>query len=346
MRVVVTGATGNVGSALVDALAGEDTVTEIVGVARRRPERTVDKVRWEVADVGTDPLDGLMRGVDAVVHLAWVIQPARRPEVLRRTNVTGTERVAMAAAREGVPALVHASSIGAYSPRPGASVDESWPTNGVRTAQYSREKVATERILDRLEREQPLMRVVRMRPALTGTAEAGLELHRLFMGPLVPRALMAPGRIPLVPELGVQVQLVHTHDVADAYRRAVLSDVRGALNVAADPPVDAALLARVLGARVVPAPARLARLAMSAAYRARLQPTPPGWFDMARGAPLLDTARIRSQLGWAPRRGPEDIVREVLDGIRGGRGRPTPPLRGRVGDRALRESREHPRTPA
>ncbi|HWH14271.1 MAG TPA: NAD-dependent epimerase/dehydratase family protein [Miltoncostaeaceae bacterium] len=338
MRVVVTGATGNVGSALVDALLNEDAVEEIVGVARRRPDRSHPKVRWVAADVGADDLEPVFRGAAAVVHLAWLIQPSRRPEVLRRANVTGTERVGRAAAAAGVPALIHASSIGAYSPRPGVQTDERWPTGGIASSQYSREKAETERILDRLEAERPEMRIVRMRPALTGTGYAGAELRRLFLGRLFPRGLASARRIPVVPELGIRVQLVHTRDVADAYRRVLLSDLAGPLNVTADPPVDARLVARVLDARVVPLPARAARVLVDASWRAHLQPTPVGWFDMARSVPLLDATRARRELGWEPAHRPEDVLREVLAGVREGRHRPTPPLRGAVGDEALAQA--------
>jgi len=338
MRVVVTGATGNVGSALVDALLDEDRVEEVVGVARRRPDRSHPKVRWVARDVGVDDLDDVMRGAAAVVHLAWLIQPSRKPEVLRRANVTGTERVAQAAARAGVPSLIHASSIGAYSPRPGVLTDERWPTDGIRSSQYSREKAECERILDRLEAERPEMRVVRMRPALTGTGYAGSELRRLFMGRLFPRGLAESRRIPLVPEMGIRVQLMHTRDHAEAYRRVLLSDLRGPLNIASDPPLDARRIAAALDARVVRVPARLARLAVDGAWRARLQPTPVGWFDMARSVPILDWGRAQRELGWSPLRAPEDVLREVLAGVREGRRRPTPPLRGAVGDEALAES--------
>lgn len=79
MRVVVLGASGNAGTSVLAALAGEDRVSEIVGVARRIPEAHFPKVSWRSADI-SDPntdLAGLMRGADCVVQLAWLIQPSR-----------------------------------------------------------------------------------------------------------------------------------------------------------------------------------------------------------------------------------------------------------------------------
>src|SRR4051794_20257777 len=108
MRVVVTGATGNVGVRVLDALARRDEVREIVGLARRLPELGVPKTTFVAVDVRHAPLVELFRGADAVVHLAWMIQPARDQRTMLSTNVEGSRRVARAALEAGVPALIHA----------------------------------------------------------------------------------------------------------------------------------------------------------------------------------------------------------------------------------------------
>src|SRR5689334_3501686 len=56
VRVVVTGATGNVGTAVVDALRGDAAVTEVVGIARRAPDRMPPKTRFVPADVAEEDL--------------------------------------------------------------------------------------------------------------------------------------------------------------------------------------------------------------------------------------------------------------------------------------------------
>ena len=85
-----------------------------------------------------------------MIDLAWLIQPGRDLATLRATNVDGSERVFEAVAEAGVPALVYASSVGAYSPGPkDRRVDESWPTGGIESSFYSRHKAEVERILDR-----------------------------------------------------------------------------------------------------------------------------------------------------------------------------------------------------
>jgi nucleoside-diphosphate-sugar epimerase len=131
---------------------------------------------------------------------------------------------------------------------------------------------------------------------------------------------------------------VHADDAGEAYRLAALGDVRGAFNIAAEPVLDADALGRLLGARPVPVDRRVLRAIVDLTWRGHLQPTPPGWLDMALAVPLLDTSRAREELGWTPRHRADDTLLELLDGIRRGDGAPTPPLTpGGAGPLRLRE---------
>ena len=328
MRVAVTGATGNVGTALLRALAHEDQVSSIVGIARRIPATRFAKTEWARADVAEVDLTRLFDAADCVVHLAWLIQPSHDRATTWRANVVGSRRVFEGAAAAGA-AVVYASSVGAYSPGPkDRTVDESWPTGGIRTSFYSRDKADVERILDEVEERHPDLRSVRLRPSLVFQRGMGTEVKRLFTGRWIPHRLLSPRRIPFVPDIpGLRFQVTHSDDVADAYRRAIVSDARGAFNVAAEPVLDADALARLLGARKLPVPAKLARSLVAASWRLRLQPTPEGWLDMGLQTPLLDSSRIREELGWAARRSAGDALLDLLEGFHSGVGVPTPPLR-------------------
>lgn len=340
MRVVIFGATGNVGTSVLDALSHESQVEEVVAVARRSPLRECPRTTFVQADVVSSDLASIVRGAQAVVHLAWLIQPGRDEGLTHSVNVTGSQRVIEAVVRAGVPSLIYASSIGAYSPGPkDRLVDESWPTEGITTSFYSRHKVAVERLLDRLERDQPGVRVVRLRPALIFKRHAATEIRRLFAGPLLPGALLKPGMIPLVPAPPrLRFQAVHSLDVGQAYRKALISDARGPFNVAADPPIGPDELAQVLHARPLRVPAGALRAAAAASYKLRLQPTEPGWLDMALGVPLIDSSRARAELGFSPEHSAIETLQELLDGLREGADDQTPPLaRGTSGPLRVRE---------
>jgi len=328
MRVVVVGATGNVGTSVVERLAAEPAVDSILGVARRTPEWSAPKTEWAEADVGESDLVPLFRGADAVVHLAWLFQPTHDPLVTWHANVLGSIRVFAAVAEAGVGALVHASSVGAYSPGPkNRPVDETWPTHSRPTAAYGREKAYVERVLDSFVHEHPGVRVVRLRPGFIFKRQSAAEQRRLFAGPLLPGRLVRPGLIPVVPDPpGLVFQALHTDDAAEAYRLAVLGGAAGAFNVAAPPVIDGAALAGLFNARRLPIPRGLARAAVAAAWQARLIPADPALLELFLELPVMDTTRARSVLGWEPARSGLDALKEFLEGLRAGAGMATPPL--------------------
>ncbi|RVX45643.1 nucleoside-diphosphate-sugar epimerase [Nonomuraea polychroma] len=328
MRVVVVGATGNVGTSVVRALSRDENVTSIVGVARRLPGWRIDRTDWRQADVASADLTRIFDGADAVVHLAWLFQPTRDPATTWRANVLGSMRVFRAAAEAGVPTLVHASSVGAYSPGPkDRPVDESWPTHGWPGAAYGREKAYVERVLDVFEHDHPGIRVVRMRPGFVFQRVAATEQRRLFGGPFVPRRLIRPGRIPFVPDIpGLRLQVVHADDVAEAYRLAVTRPVKGAFNIAAEPVLDPHDLAKLLHTRTVRVPRGVARAAMAAGWHMRLLPAAPGLFDLALRLPVMKVERAKDVLGWTPRHSSWDAMRELIDGLHDGAGMDTAPL--------------------
>ncbi|CAN5604209.1 SDR family oxidoreductase [soil metagenome] len=329
MRIVVTGATGNVGTSVLGALARDRAVTEVVGLARRLPSLVLPKVTWMRSDVVRSDLAPLFAGADAVIHLAWLIQPSRDEAAMRATNVEGSVRVFRAAGAAGVATVVHASSVGVYSPGPkDRRVDESWPHDGIPSSAYSRHKAEVERALDRSEKEFANVRFVRLRPGLVFKREAATEIRRLFAGPLLPGALLRPSLVPLVPDTErLLFQAVHSHDVGEAYRlAAVTPEARGAYNIAAEPVLDARAIAALLGARTARVPRSALRAAADITWRLRLQPTDASWLDLALDTPLMDTTRAATELGFRPRHGASEALGELLAGMRDGADFATPPL--------------------
>jgi len=329
MRIVVTGATGNVGTSVVRALGRDPTVTEVVGLARRMPEISMPKTTWVKADVVHSDLGPVFNGANAVIHLAWLIQPSRDEATLRATNVEGSLRVFHAAGSAGVETVVHASSVGVYSPGPkDRRVDESWPTDGIHTSAYSRHKVEVERAIDRFEREFESVRWVRLRPGLIFKRDAAAEIRRLFAGPFLPNALVRPALIPAIPDTDrLAFQAIHSHDVGEAYRLAVATpEARGAYNIAAEPVLDAKAIAALFDARTARVPRRVLRGVAHLTWQLRLQPTDPSWLDLALETPLLDTTRARDELGFVAQRGADESLGELIAGIREGADLDTPPL--------------------
>lgn len=344
VKVVVLGASGNVGTAVLRALREADDVTEVGCVARRTPRRTppapYDVATWTSVDIGaydggavTRTLAAAMDGAAAVIHLAWAIQPNHERERLRRTNIVGTSRVLSAARAAGVDHVVVASSVGEYSPSHDHELhDESWPTKGIPSSEYSVDKADLETLLNEHENSHPEVLITRLRPALIFQRDAGSEILRYFFGPLVPARALS-GHLPLMgwPH-NTTVQSVHADDVAQAYLAALRLRPGGAFNVAADDVLGGAQIASLLsGGRFTHVPALAVRAAVSAGWNARAIPVSPGWVDMAANITLMSTAKAHDVLGWRPRHTALATVAEVLDGMVHGAGTASPPLRRRKG---------------
>jgi nucleoside-diphosphate-sugar epimerase len=327
VKVVVVGATGNCGSAVVRGLSSAGH--EVIGVARRPPSPPPGgSVTWRAADVGIDDLDPIVEGADAVVHLAWMFQPTHRPEVTWQANAVGTRRVLESVGRQGVPAVVVASSVASYSPvLHDQPVDESWATDGASAAAYSREKAYVERTLDAFEQAHPDTRTVRLRPAFVFQRSAGTEQRRIFAGTLAPRQLFDRRFVPVVPvPAGLRFQAVHAQDLAAAYRAAVERTVSGAFNIAADDVIAREQLGEALDATTVSVPPGLVRAGIAGTWRARLIGAPAELYDALLRLPLMSTSRARDELGWAPQHSGLDALRAMLDGARSNWGSGTAPL--------------------
>jgi nucleoside-diphosphate-sugar epimerase len=335
MRIAITGATGNVGSAVVRRLA---TDHELVGLARRVPQHTTTagSVTWHSVDLTQDaciqPLVDAFRGADAVVHLAWGFQPSHRPDQLEELGVGGTRRVLQAVEHASVPHLVHLSSLAAYAPhRDDVPVGEDYPSDGVPTSMYSRHKVAAERLLDAHEARRGQgtdARIARMRPGVIGQRAAGSALLRYGIPGYVPARLLA--HLPVLPlDRDLAFSVVHADDVADAVARVIEQRAEGPFNLATDQPLTAPMIAQAFGARLLHVPSGVLRSAVSASWHARLQQLDPGWIDLAFALPLLDSSRARRELGWSPTVSTAHVFAEIVAGMTEADAGPTAVLRRR-----------------
>ncbi len=296
---LVTGATGFVGSHAAEALAA-------AGHELRCTVRASSDLRWirelEVETARADlrdgaALEGVLEGVDRVVHLAGVTR-ASRPGLFREVNVEGTVRLAEAAARAGVRRFVFVSSLAARGPD-GADGPVS---------AYGASKREAERRLAEREGE---MEVVVLRPGgVYGPRDVDL----------LPLFRMASRGWLVVPAGGHRLQPVYATDVAAAVRAAAERGGFGPHALAGEglhawDEVTAALEAAV-GRRVraVPLPGAVMVAAGAAAEAvARLTGKAPELDrrrarDLARHRWTCDPGPAQEALGWRPEVGLWDGV--------------------------------------
>jgi len=217
-RVLVTGATGFVGSALVRAfLAAGYPVRALVRVASPRGNLAGLDIETFEGDI-CDPTSvaHAMVGVRYVAHAAadyrlW----ARDPDAIMRTNVEGTRTVMRAALRAGVERIVYTSSVATLAPRvDGRAADESSPLAEIAAVgAYKRSKVAAERVVESMIARDALPAVI-VHPS---TPIGPRDSRPTPTGRVIVAA--ACGRIPAFVDTGLN--LVHVADVAAGHLAAL-----------------------------------------------------------------------------------------------------------------------------
>jgi UDP-glucose 4-epimerase len=298
--VAVTGPTGELGRAFLRALDADRDVERILGMARRPFEPVgLDKVSYRQGDVlDEDAVDALAAEADVLVHLAFIILGGR--EETRSINLTGSRNVFAAAARH-VRRLVYTSSVAAYgfhadNPQP---LTEAVRPRGSERFYYSAQKAELEQALAE-ETEGSGLETYVLRPCIVAGPDAQMLLRLLPPKPL------------LLPDPGTPFQLVHHDDVATALVAATLgAGPPGPYNLAGDGTITLSDLAKATGRRAFPMP-RILLGPASIAAKAPLVPTLAQWVNAGRTPVIMDTSKARRELGWRPRYGSREALRDLV----------------------------------
>jgi len=328
LTVAITGPTGEIGLPLLRELEGVEAVDSVRGMARRpfRPElEGWQKVTYRRGDVlDRDSLASLFDGADVVVHLAFSIFGGRGQT--RRVNLIGSRNVFAAARKAGVRRLVYASSVAAYgfhsgNPQP---ITEGVPARGSDGFYYSAQKAELEGALaDALEGSDVGAYV--FRPCVVAGPQATMLLDRVVgstrIGDPLPKLRRRLGRIPglkpVLPDSGVPFQLVHHDDVATALAAAIEGRGEpGPYNLAGEGSVTLGDVARSIGWRSVRVPRPLASLGGGFARRLAFFSPQLEWAIAYDRPVLMDTGKVRQELGWEPRFDAEETLVQTALGAR------------------------------
>ncbi|MEW5709891.1 MAG: SDR family oxidoreductase [Pseudomonadota bacterium] len=330
--VLLTGATGFVGQALIPVLSGAGFGIRAAvrgsyppagrfpreeGSGARAPERrSVELIR--IDDIGpATRWSEALAGVDAVVHLAarvHVMEVSAREAIAeyRRVNTAGTECLALAAAAEGVRRFVFLSTIKvngeATRVRPFAESDPPAPQDA-----YARSKWEAEQALHRIG-AQTGMEVVILRPPLV--YGPGVKGNFLSLLKIVARGVPLP-----LGSVKNRRSLIYVGNLADAIVKCL------------EHPAAAGETFLVRDAEDLSTPELVRRLARALGVAPRLIPVPPSWLsfggrligrghavDRLIGSLSVDDSKIRRMLGWVPphslEEGLEATARWFLDSFR------------------------------
>lgn len=216
--VLVTGATGLIGGAVVRALMGAGyTVHALVRPVGDRTNIAGLDVTVRQGDIlDSAAVAKAVEGVRFLVHMAadyrlW----APDPQAIERTNAEGTRIVMEAALRAGVERIVYTSSVATIAPAPdGNPADESRRAEpGKEMGPYKRSKILAERLVERMVAQQKLPAII----VAPSTPIGPGDVRPTPTGRLVLEA--ARGRMPGYVETGLNV--AHVDDVAQGHLLAL-----------------------------------------------------------------------------------------------------------------------------
>lgn len=299
-RVLVTGAGGMVGRALVAALAaGRGAGDTVVATDLQLPaaDRQLPGITYARHDVCSTGLAALLRAhrVQVVVHLASIVTPGPRDDRARAyaVDVQGTRQVLQACVEAGVRRIVVSSSGAAYgyhADNP-ARLSEDCALRGNPGFAYAHHKRLVEEMLARWRVEQPALQQVVLRIGTILGAEVDNQITALFRQP---RPLAIRGSAsPFV--------FVWDEDLVAVLLRAAADGPPGIYNVAGDGVLTLAEIAAHMGKRCRVVPAWLLRAALALAHPLGLSRYGPEQIDFLRHRPVLDNTRLKTQFGLTPR---------------------------------------------
>lgn len=290
-RILVTGAAGLIGRALIEEMP--DAAIVATDLARGKlPER----VRFRTMDVtGSDPEQIIAQErPDVVVHLASIVTPppAMTREGAFAVDVTGTRNVLQACLDHGVRRLVVTSSGAAYGYHADNPVPlrEDDPCRGNREFAYSDHKRQVEEMLAAARATNPALEQVVLR---VGTV----------LGPGVDNqitALFSRKRIPAVAGSDSPFVFIWTRDLARILARAATDGPPGVYNVAGDGWLGVDALAQALGKPVLRLPAWLLRMALAVAQPLGLSRYGPEQVRFLQYRPVLANDRLKREFGYLP----------------------------------------------
>jgi UDP-glucose 4-epimerase len=313
ISVAVTGPTGDIGRALLRELDADPAIDRVLGMARREFDpgsMGLSKTEYRQGDVlDRDAVEALVREVDVLVHLAFIILGGR--DETRAVNLEGSRNVFEAA--RGVRRLVYTSSVAAYgfhadNPQP---LTEDVPTRGTDAHYYSAQKAELEETLrDALEGADVETYV--FRPCIVAGGDA-LALVKAF-----PKLLRkVPLAKPVLPDPGTPFQLVHTEDVATALAAAVRGDGPPSVyNLAGDGTISVGDLARAFGWLSIPMPKVGVSLTAGAVDLLPFMPPSASWINAMRVPVVMDTSRARTQLHWEPMYDTRAVLEDTVSSAR------------------------------
>ncbi|WP_127104734.1 SDR family oxidoreductase [Pararhodobacter zhoushanensis] len=283
-RILITGAAGNVGRALIAGLGGHEVLATDVAPGYERMDVTGDDPARVIAAVRPE----------VVVHLASIVTPPKGStrDFEWRVDVQGTRNVLDACVAQGVRRLVVTSSGAAYGYHADNPVPlrETDPLRGNVEFAYADHKRQVEEMLAEARVNHPALEQVVLR---IGTVLGEGVENQIT-------ALFRRKRVLAVAGSGSPFVFIWTQDLARILIRAATEGPAGVFNVAGDGAMSVQDLAAAMGKPLLVLPAWALKLALGVARPLGLSRYGPEQVRFLQYRPVLDNTALKERFGYTP----------------------------------------------
>lgn len=293
--VLVTGAAGFIGSALLDVLANGDFGPVTALDLREVPmSQRLANITYEHGDIRNPALKDIIIRIRprTVVHLASVVAVGGDERRDYEIDVLGTRNVLEACRHAGVRHLIVTSSGAAYGYHADNPVPlrETDPLRGNEDFPYARNKREVEEMLARWRSEHPALKQTIFRPCTVLGPTTNNQITALFERPVVTG----------LSGTATPFSLIADRDVVAALAQAVGSGKAGIYNLAGDGTLSLREIAQLNGKPFVPIPPAIMRGALRLLSALGLTRLTPENVKFIQYRPVLDNTRLKSDFGYMP----------------------------------------------
>jgi UDP-glucose 4-epimerase len=296
-RVLITGVSTRLGTALARMLERDPSVEYVAGLDVKPPRARLERTDFIDADIRNPVIGKLIpqAGVDTVVHNQIVRQPGGvSPRAMHDINVIGTLQLLAACEQsDTIGAVIVRGSAGIYGAEPSAPqffTEEMARLYPLRT-RFQRDIGEIENYFEAYSRRHPQVAcsMLRYQPAIGPGTDSQVTRYL--------SAAIAPTFLGFDPRL----QFTHEHDGLEALLAAIRNPVRGPVNVASEGTIGLTRMLRIAGSRSLPLPTTVFTGGVQAGRRAGLPSISPDFRRLLRFGRGVDITRLREEVGYTPR---------------------------------------------
>ena len=303
--VAITGVNSYFASTLLPQLDADPEVEKIIGIDITPWRGTSAKVEFHREDIRSGKIADILKGVDTVYHLAFVVGEIHDKKKTYDININGSRNLFEACVKNGVKKVIYTSSMtiyGSHQYQPLGLTEES-PLHMNKNSYYSRSKHEVESFVTGFFKDRPEITLTVLRAALLCGPHIDNMFSKLWS---LPVSSLPMGRQP-------HNQFIHEEDLGEALHLALKKDLPGVYNVTADDAISTMWCFRTAGVIIVPLPVTPLKIISRIGFALRLFPAGPGWVSVGEYTIFGSSEKFKKAAGWKPRHTSEETFRSYLE---------------------------------